>query len=84
MPHNLSQLHAELAAAGVALPALGSTGGQLHAYSDLGAAVPLPEAAATVVEAHEPQPTPHEVALAALRASDHPDTKALLIVLGLV
>jgi hypothetical protein len=81
--HNLAQLHAELTKAGVAVPALGITGDELHTYSETGEMIPLPKAAAKVVKAHKPKPTAHEAALAALRASGNPDTKALLIVLGL-
>jgi len=85
---NLHQLHAELAKAGIAVPALGSYTDDsgavtIHAYSDTGEIVPLPKAAAKVVKAHVPQPTEREAALAALRASDNPETRALLIVLGL-
>jgi hypothetical protein len=81
--HNLTQLHGELKAAGVDVPALGSVDEIPHTYSDTGEVIPLPKAAAKIVKAHKPLPTPHEAALAALRASDNPDTKALLIVLGL-
>ena len=88
MPHALPQLRAELAAAGIAVPALGSYTDDsgavtIHTYSDKGEIVPLPKAAAKVVKAHVPQPTPREAALALLRASDDPETRALLTVLGL-
>ena len=85
---NLHQLHAELGKAGIVVPALGSYTDDsgvvtIHAYSDTGEIVPLPKAAAKVVKAHVPQPTAHEAALTLLRASDNPDTRALLTVLGL-
>lgn len=83
MPHNLHQLHAELGKAGIAVPALGSDANGVHTYSDRGEIVPLTKAAAKIIKAHKPKPTAHETALATLRASDNPDTKALLIVLGL-
>lgn len=88
MHHNLNQLHAELTAAGIAVPALGSytddSGAPvLHTYDDHGAIVPLPKAAARVVKAHTPRPTQRDAALALLRASDNPEIQALLTVLGL-
>lgn len=83
MRYNLCELHVELKAAGIDVPALGLTGDVVHTYDAEGVAIDLPKAAAKVVKAHRPQPTPQVSALAALRASGNPDIKALMIVLGL-
>lgn len=83
MPHDLERLHAELAAAGVAVPALGSVDGVPHTYDASGAIVPLPKAAARVVKAHRPRPTARDADLATVRASSDPVIRALLRLLGL-
>lgn len=65
----LDQLVGELAASGVAVPALGVIGDytsagatfDLHTYDAAGAYLDLPAAAAPVVAAHVPQPTDQEV-----------------------
>lgn len=55
----LSQLEAELTAAGVAVPHhLGLAGDDLHTYDAAGAAAELPAGAAAVVAAHVPPPLP--------------------------
>jgi hypothetical protein len=52
----LPQLQAELVAAGIEVPALGTHGDRLHTYDEDGAIVDLPPGAAAVVAAHEPVP----------------------------
>jgi hypothetical protein len=88
MATNLNQLHAELTKAGIAVPALGSytdAAGALviHTYDAAGAIVPLPKAAAKIVKAHTPQPTPRDADLATVRASADPTVQALARLLGL-
>ena len=88
MSHNLSQLHAELTKAGVAVPALGSVTDEsgavtIHSYDDKGNIVPLPKAAAKIVKAHTPQPTQQDADLATVRASDDSVMQALVRLLGL-
>lgn len=56
---NLPQLAAELAAAGIAVPALGTAGDDLHAYDEDGVAIDLPTEAAAMVAAHVPEPPPN-------------------------
>lgn len=51
---DLAQLHAELASAGISVPALGVAGDDLHTYDANGAAVALPPAAEAVIRAHIP------------------------------
>jgi hypothetical protein len=86
--HDLSQLQAELTKAGVNVPALGSYTDDsgavvIHSYDAAGAIVPLPKAAAKIVKAHTPQPTPRDADLATVRASADPTVQALLRLLGL-
>jgi hypothetical protein len=86
--YNLNQLHAELTKAGVTVPALGSYTDDsgalvLHTYSDTGAAIPLPKAAAKIVKAHKPTPTQRDALLAIVRASEDPAIQALVRLLGL-
>lgn len=60
-PINLLQLKDELATAGIAVNALGSTGdppSEVHTYDPDGLIVDLPAAAAPVIAAHVPQPDP--------------------------
>ena len=80
---NLPALQAELRAAGVAVPALGTNGDELHTYSPAGEIIDLPPEAEAVVAAHLPAPSPREAALAALRASDDPAIRHVLTLLGL-
>jgi hypothetical protein len=59
---DLLALHAELTAAGVALPRpLGRAGDDLHTYDAAGVPADLPAAAAPVVEAHNATATPAAV-----------------------
>jgi hypothetical protein len=86
--HNLPQLHAELTKAGVNVPALGSYTDDsgalvLHTYSPDGQPVPLPKAAAKIVKAHKPAPTPRAALLSIVRASEDPTIQALVRLLGL-
>jgi hypothetical protein len=81
--HNLTQLHGELKAAGVDVPALGSVDEIPHTYSDTGEVIPLPKAAAKIVKAHRPQPTQRDTDLATVRASADPAVQALVRLLGL-
>lgn len=88
MSHNLPQLHAELTAAGITVPALGSYTDEsgaliVHSYDDKGDIVPLPKAAAKIVKAHQPQPTQRDTDLATVRASEDPAVQALVRLLGL-
>jgi hypothetical protein len=83
MSVNLAQLHRELAAAGIDVPALGVTDGIVHSYDDQGQQALLPNAALVIVAAHTPETTAHERDLALLRASADPTIQALLRVLGL-
>lgn len=53
---DLLQLQAELATAGIVVPALGVNGDDLHTYDANGAAVALPSAAEAVIRAHVPPP----------------------------
>jgi hypothetical protein len=53
---NLIQLQAELAAAGVVVPALGTNGPAVFTYNPDGSFLELPPAAAPVVAAHTPAP----------------------------
>jgi hypothetical protein len=83
MSVDLNQLHAELATAGIEVPALGSAGGNLHTYSPEGLPIPLPKAAAKIVKAHKPAPTQREALLSIVRASEDPAMQALVRLLGL-
>jgi hypothetical protein len=83
MAHNLSQLHAELTRAGIAVPALGSADGIPHTYDEHGVAIPLPKAAAKVVKSHRPQPTQRDTDLTTVRASADPVMQAFVRLLGL-
>lgn len=73
---SLHQLEAELAAAGVAVRALGVVAGDLHTYDDDGAVVDVPPGAAAVIAAHVPVPTEDALATAAraLKAAATTDT----------
>lgn len=84
-PINLLQLREELAAAGVAVPALGQTGDVLHGYGPDGSPAPLPETTAAVVAAHEALPGGRDADRAAVlaRAADDPAFAALARLLGL-
>jgi hypothetical protein len=55
---DLSQLAAEMTAAGVNHRGLGVTGDDLHTYAANGAFADLPAAAAAVLAAHTPPPIP--------------------------
>lgn len=57
---NLVQLAAELATAGVVVPALGQDGDTLHTYNAQGEPVDLPAKAQAVVAAHVPTSPPAE------------------------
>jgi hypothetical protein len=83
MTYDLAQLQAELTKAGVTVPALGADASGVHTYDSAGAIVPLPKAAAKVIKAHTPQPTPRDADLATVRASADPALQALLRLLGL-
>ena len=52
---NLGQLQTELAAAGVTVNALGTTGDDLFTYDKQGVPCELPDGAAAVVAAHVPK-----------------------------
>ena len=52
----LDQLAAELAGAGMFVPALGQSGDELHTYNPAGEPVDLPPEAQAVVNAHVPWP----------------------------
>lgn len=53
---DLRRLQAELAAAGITVPALGTNGDDLHTYDADGALLDLPPAAQAVLNAHVPPP----------------------------
>lgn len=73
---DLPQLQAELIAAGVNVPALGTAGDDLHTYDAAGDSADLPPAAAAVIAAHVPVPTKDALAVAAraLKAAATTDT----------
>ena len=58
---DLNQLHAELTAAGVIVPALGTMGDNLHTYTAQGLVIDVPPGAQAVVNAHVPPPIPPSV-----------------------
>jgi hypothetical protein len=60
---DLAQLQAELATAGITVPALGTAGEDLHTYDEDGAAIDMPPESAAVLEAHDPAPPPPPVTL---------------------
>jgi hypothetical protein len=50
---DLIQLQAELASAGIDVPALGTTGDEIHTYDEDGVPIDLPAEAEAVIAAHE-------------------------------
>lgn len=59
---DLEQLQAQLQAAGISAPGLGTDSGGLFTYGPNGQPVDLPETAAAVVTAHTPEPREAAVA----------------------
>lgn len=94
MTYDLLRLQAELADAGIIVPALGmdvgKSGATLYTYSETGEIIDLPPEAQAVIDAHvppEPETPPTEILLALLQdVTDVDETKpileAMLLILG--
>lgn len=87
-PVDLLQLEAELAAAGVGVNGIGTTGDpphEIHTYDAHGVAIDLPAEAAAVLAAHEPEPpapSKNEILLSLLEGAETPAeaTEVMLLV----
>ena len=76
----LVQLRAEMLAAGITVPALGTSGDDLHTYDARGEPKELPASAQAVLDAHAPKiaPDPRLALIDSINFADPAQVKATL------